>query len=202
MEVCKNGDLEHFIKMYGMDHKGGEKYSTLKKMRMLKEVASAMKYLHSLNVIHRDLKPGNVLVTANEETRVMDFGLSKLAMSTGITQTMRVGTSVYTAPEVLTGHYDEKVDVFSFGILMYVLLTEKWMPYGEENSVNGVEMMWDHDTIVRPSFEDILLCDNNLKNSKTFMAFQVGDHGDGKKAIWVGSVEMSCFPGQFSIWGH
>ena len=48
-------------------------------MKILKEVASAMKYLHSLNVIHRDLKLAIVLVKSNEETRVMDFGLSKLA---------------------------------------------------------------------------------------------------------------------------
>jgi len=188
MEVCKNGDLEHFIKMFKMKN-NGVKYSFSKKMRMLKEVASAMKYLHSLKVIHRDLKPANVLVTSDEETRVMNFGLSKLALDTGMTQKGRVGTSVYMAPEVLSGNYNEKVDVFSFGILMYVVLTEKWMPYGEEKSGNGdemraksdpkfrpdisvvaddgniqrhqriIQMMWDHDAKVRPSFEGILLSD-------------------------------------------
>ena len=184
MELCKKGDLERFLKFFFKEH-NETKYYIIEKMRMLKEIASAMKYLHSLNVIHRDLKPQNVLITASEETRVMDFGLSKLALNTGMTQTVRVGTSVYMAPEVLSGHYDEKVDVFSFGIMMFVVLTEKWMPYGEEMSINGVEMrvrkdpkfrpkieesvgdicshkdvlskMWDNEANKRPSFEEILL---------------------------------------------
>ena len=181
MELCKHGDLEHFLKLFSREH-NEQKYSIVEKMRMLKEIASAMKYLHSLNVIHRDLKPQNVLITDNEETRVMDFGLSKLALGTELTQTVRVGTSVFMAPEVLSGYYDEKVDVFSFGIMMYVVLTEKWKPYGEEMSVNGVELrvknnpdfrpnlsiyevishkeiickMWDNDSKMRPSFDDII----------------------------------------------
>ena len=112
-----------------------------------------MQFLHSKNVIHRDLKPENVLLTKDDSVRVMDFGLSKLVQDGSKTKTVRVGTSVYMAPEVvLGGHYDEKADCFSFGLLSYVVLTEQTSPFDVESTFN-LEMKIAQNPSFRPSFE-------------------------------------------------
>jgi len=96
------------------------------------QIAKAMSYLHSQNpsIIHRDLKPSNVLINKNGTCKLTDFGISRLV--TTVTLTANVGTFIYTAPEVWSGHYDEKIDVWSYGILLSELLTNK-VPFIEED---------------------------------------------------------------------
>jgi serine/threonine protein kinase len=89
-------------------------------------IALGMAALHKLNVIHRDLKPANVLLDENLDPKVTDFGLSKV-MTEGDTteQSHHGGTLSYKAPEVLLGepYYTQAVDVYSFAITMFVILT-------------------------------------------------------------------------------
>jgi len=106
------------------------------KLNILLGVASGMNYLHSLkpmSIIHRDLKPGNILLDKQLNGKVCDFGLSKMVnvQATLQSMTMNLGTLLYMAPEILgdSGHaYSTKVDVFSFGIIMYELFFEE-TPY-------------------------------------------------------------------------
>lgn len=68
-------------------------------MRILCEISSALSYIHERNIVHRDLKLQNVLMTANGEAKVMDFGLSKMFDDAQeMTKTMRIGTSIYMSP--------------------------------------------------------------------------------------------------------
>ena len=75
-------------------------------------IAKGMNYLHRLGVIHRDLKPGNVLIGGDWTPKIIDFGLSRIVDKE---MTRGVGTPIYTAPEVLAGRsYSNKADVYRF----------------------------------------------------------------------------------------
>lgn len=97
------------------------------KSRMAVQTAQAMEYLHQRNVIHRDLKPGNVLLAgANMDVRLSDFGLSRdLRSRTAMTAT-GYGTIVYAAPEVLLQDEQGKpCDVWSFGVILWEMSAEE-----------------------------------------------------------------------------
>jgi serine/threonine protein kinase len=86
-------------------------------------VSQAMEDLHSARIIHRDLKSGNILLDEDDLPRVCDFGL--VGFKTGATRTGYVGTAQWMAPEILRSSpfYDEKVDVYSFAVLLWEMLT-------------------------------------------------------------------------------
>ena len=89
-------------------------------LSLLQETASGLKYIHSVGVIHRDVKPNNVLIGGGNTAKLADYGISRVA-NTSNTMTS-VGTPIYTAPEVLRGdRYGFEADVYSFGLTIYSL---------------------------------------------------------------------------------
>ena len=94
---------------------------------IIRQVLSAITYCHSKGVVHRDLKPENVLIDMIQENgkiniKVIDFGTALfLAPQVRLKETM--GTPYYIAPEVLKGNYTEKCDVWSIGVILYILLS-------------------------------------------------------------------------------
>ncbi|HLY31866.1 MAG TPA: protein kinase [Ktedonobacterales bacterium] len=91
------------------------------------QIADALAYAHHRNVIHRDVKPANMLLHADGRVMLSDFGLAKI-----IDQTNRVarprnhpdaGTPEYMAPEQINGHSDERSDIYALGVVLYLLLT-------------------------------------------------------------------------------
>jgi len=101
-------------------------YSEKDASGIVRQISEGVKYLHSLNICHRDLKPENLLVAYDEGKEVIkiaDFGLSKIFSSDVFLETS-CGTPDYAAPEVLTGEsaYDVSVDLWSIGVITYVLL--------------------------------------------------------------------------------
>ncbi|KAM9992734.1 hypothetical protein ACTFIY_010168 [Dictyostelium cf. discoideum] len=118
MELVTGGEL--FDKIV---EKGS--YSEADAANLVKKIVSAVGYLHGLNIVHRDLKPENLLLKSKEnhlEVAIADFGLSKIIGQTLVMQTA-CGTPSYVAPEVLnaTG-YDKEVDMWSIGVITYILL--------------------------------------------------------------------------------
>jgi calcium/calmodulin-dependent protein kinase I len=104
---------------------------------LIKQVLSAVAYMHSEGVVHRDLKPENLLYhSTDEDSKIMisDFGLSKMEDS-GIMATA-CGTPGYVAPEVLAQKpYGKSVDVWSIGVISYILLCG-YPPFYDENDAN------------------------------------------------------------------
>jgi len=96
--------------------------------RVLKQLAEGLRYLHSKNLVHRDIKPDNILLTsfdlASAIVKITDFGFSK-SLRPDTLQTAGIGTPYYSAPEILhqKRHYGCNVDVWSFGVVAFELLT-------------------------------------------------------------------------------
>ena len=102
-------------------------------LRILRPVAAAIDYAHRRKVIHRDLKPGNILVTADGQAKVSDFGTAKALDATGVATTTLIGTPSHMAPEYIVGEaIDGRVDVFALGVVSYQLLTGT-LPFNGED---------------------------------------------------------------------
>jgi tetratricopeptide (TPR) repeat protein/tRNA A-37 threonylcarbamoyl transferase component Bud32 len=113
-------------------------------LAVFREVCRAVAYAHQRGVIHRDLKPGNVLVDAEGRPHVLDFGLAKAvgaAAERGVSVSGEfMGTLAYASPEHVRGDpdaIDVRSDVYSLGVILYQLLTGG-LPYGREGSTAAV----------------------------------------------------------------
>ena len=94
-------------------------------LKTLTAVGSAVAYVHSNGIVHRDIKPSNVLITREGVAKLADFGLAKIVDNDlGVVETGGVGTPVFVAPEILAGRrYDQRADIYSLGVLSYILFT-------------------------------------------------------------------------------
>lgn len=103
---------------------------TLKmKIKIIKQILSAMLYLHSNGIVHRDLKSHNILLDENLNVKLCDFGLASPKTDLNSGSVKFSGTPAYMAPEIFQKkNYDEKVDVFAFGTLVWEIMTRK-IPY-------------------------------------------------------------------------
>jgi serine/threonine protein kinase len=123
MELCSGGDL------YSRDP-----YTEEEAARIASATLSAIAYMHSKNVVHRDLKYENILFvndSPKSEIKLIDFGLSKVyGDNTQLTD--GVGTIYTMAPEVLKGNYSQKADVWSIGVITYMLLSSQMPFYGRK----------------------------------------------------------------------
>ncbi|KAH3762004.1 serine/threonine protein kinase [Pelomyxa schiedti] len=104
-------------------------------------ICSGMQHLHSMSIIHRDLKPENILVAdaKNWHVKIADFGLSRPVSKDNQTVTSKQGTRAYSALEQDQAHHTFKVDCFSFGIILWELMTGK--------RLLGGRPAWDIDAI-------------------------------------------------------
>ncbi|KAH3731369.1 Serine/threonine-protein kinase CTR1 [Pelomyxa schiedti] len=105
-------------------------------------IAQGVEYLHSLHpqIIHRDLKPDNILLDDHNTPKICDFGVSRERAEEDLTMT-KIGTPLYCAPEVMTlGKYNEKADVYSFGMLLFFMVTGNH-PFASEGVLSGYQIM-------------------------------------------------------------
>ena len=142
------------------------------------DLSSAMKEVHSVGIIHRDLKLENILLDENNKIKVSDFGLCTLMTvdNESKTRTQMTGTLKYMAPELVQEKtdYDEKVDVYAFGVVVFLILTKGEFPKisladvgaGKKadipSSISGfardlINKCWSYEASDRPSFAEI--CD-------------------------------------------
>ena len=150
-EYCPGGNLNERL-----TRPSSEKMN----LKWMSELAAGLSYLHSVNVIHRDLKPENVLLTATDNVKLADFGLAREFIALKQTKAQRddgswmttyiqyymesvLGTPYWMAPEVFYGHYTEKADVFSLGVLFFAILERDFIEcdrkkfYGAFTLVSG-----------------------------------------------------------------
>ena len=130
IEYCPGGNLNERLARPSTEYMN---------IKWMSQTAAALAYLHSREVVHRDLKLENVLLTAAEDVKLADFGLARQYIALKPTYTQQYdgswmtsytqyymnsanGTRHWMAPEVFTGHYTDKADVFSLGALFYAIL--------------------------------------------------------------------------------
>jgi eukaryotic-like serine/threonine-protein kinase len=152
---------ENGVKFFAMQFIEGEdlgKYIQHKKsiavpivIDYAKQICRGLRYAHTMNVIHRDIKPQNVLVDKNNVCHITDFGIAKIFQSASLTITgMAVGTPEYMSPEQAEGgELDAQTDIYSVGIVMYELLTKR-PPFTGANAV-AIAYKQVHEFPVPPS---------------------------------------------------
>ena len=141
------------------------------------DVSRALEYIHALGLLHRDLKPLNILLDDNDRAVVCDFGLARVKSNV---MSCELGTMQWVAPEILTAgnRYTQSVDVYAFGIIMWELLTSenpyhglhpvqlanmvlkfKMRPEIPENTPEDLKTLitrcWDQDPNNRPPFKEL-----------------------------------------------
>jgi calcium-dependent protein kinase len=155
MEECLGGE---FFDRLAQRAQNLNMYTEKDAARIFKQILSAVNYLHAHGVCHRDLKPENILFSTIEEDsqlKLIDFGLSKVFNGDDNTMKGTVGTTFYMAPEVITGKYNEKCDVWACGVILYIMLCGK-PPFYSKNEVELkqkiCEMKYDFNF---PEFQNI-----------------------------------------------
>ncbi|EDO18670.1 hypothetical protein Kpol_1055p25 [Vanderwaltozyma polyspora DSM 70294] len=189
MEYCENRTLYDLIHSENLSGQRNEYW------RLFRQILEALSYIHSQGIIHRDLKPMNIFFDQSRNIKIGDFGLAKnVHRSLDISKlesqsvagsadnlTSAIGTALYVATEVLTGkgHYNEKIDMYSLGIIFFEMVhpfstgmervmilkdlrsPEIKFPSGFDNSRLKTEkriitMLLDHDPSKRPDAQALL----------------------------------------------
>lgn len=129
MEFVEGEDLKRYVERRG-------KLALEQAISIVKQICQGLQAAHSEDVIHRDLKPQNILVDSDGRVRIMDFGLARTFENTSLTRTgTLVGTADYMSPEqVRGGPIDTRSDLFAAGIIFYELLTGV-LPFAAESTV-------------------------------------------------------------------
>jgi len=131
MEFVDGADLKSLLDRHG-------RFTPKEAITVVKQVCQGLQAAHAEGVIHRDLKPQNILVGRDKRVRIVDFGLARSLEQSGITRTGAVlGTPHYMSPEqALGGQSDERSDIFAVGVVLYELLTGE-LPFPAENMVQS-----------------------------------------------------------------
>ncbi|KAI5123074.1 hypothetical protein M0805_000508 [Coniferiporia weirii] len=139
-ELCEFGNFAHFLSEYG------HHFARLEEARVWKifaDISSGLRFIHHVNIVHFDLKPANVFITAAGRFKIGDFGMasvwprpSRLEDGSSVDDTAasrnngfeREGDKMYLAAEVLQGKYGKETDIFSFGMMMLETATNIVVP--------------------------------------------------------------------------
>ncbi|HIE43533.1 MAG TPA: serine/threonine protein kinase [Candidatus Omnitrophica bacterium] len=154
-EVGKSGEFHYFSMNYVDGNTLEEeisknKISLRRSLEIIIEVAKALQYAHSMGIIHRDVKPSNILIDKNGGVHVGDFGIAKRSkprfettQTTGI-----IGTPHYMSPEQAKGRtVDQRSDIFSLGVVFYEMLTKR-VPFDGDTVLNILKKLLEEDPIL------------------------------------------------------
>jgi serine/threonine protein kinase/tetratricopeptide (TPR) repeat protein len=130
MEYIPGQDLKGLIRQTGQLTVG-------KALSIGKQICEGLAEAHSLGVVHRDLKPGNVMIDRSGQARIMDFGIARAAKGKGLTGAgVMIGTPEYMSPQQVEGQdVDLRSDLYSLGVILYEMLTAR-VPFDGETALS------------------------------------------------------------------
>ncbi|GLU21034.1 hypothetical protein SLE2022_371990 [Rubroshorea leprosula] len=178
MELCAGGELFHRLEKYG-------RFAETEARILFRHLMQVVLYCHEIGVVHRDLKPENILLATKaslSQIKLADFGLATY-IKPGQSLLGTVGSPFYIAPEVLAGGYNQAADVWSAGVILYILLSGTPPFWGKTKSrifdaVRAAALRfpsnpWDH---ISESARNLVRGMLNTDPSQRFTAQQVLDH--------------------------
>ena len=196
MDLVQGITLKNYIDMKG-------KLDIREALNISVQIASGLSAAHENRIIHRDIKPQNIIMSRDGKVKVTDFGIAKVADSTTVTTTA-AGTVHYISPEQARGGYsDERSDIYSLGITMYEMVTGR-VPFEGETNV-AVALMHIQSEITPPrqlepsipvSFEKIILKCTQKKPERRYASAReliadlrkVLTHPDGEYVVIPGAI--------------
>ena len=132
-ECCNGGDLLGFIEK---KKKNNLRITEKETAKIIKKIGEGIKYLNFFGIVHRDIKPENILFSQEDEIKtlkIIDLGVCQ-TLTYGQTTNDPIGTNGYISPEIyLHKDYSFKTDIWSLGIILYLLITEGILPFDNEN---------------------------------------------------------------------
>lgn len=169
MELVEGITLKEYINLNG-------RLSMQQAIDFSIQIASGLEAAHEHHVIHRDIKPQNIIVSKSGNIKVTDFGIAKAATSTTMSTT-GIGSVHYISPEQARGGYsDERSDIYSLGITMYEMVTGR-VPFEGDTNVAIALMHIQNDMIpprqlypdIYPSFEKIIMKASQKKPERRYL---------------------------------
>ncbi len=169
MELVEGITLKEYINLNG-------RLNMAQAIDFSMQIASGLEAAHEHHVIHRDIKPQNIIVSKSGNIKVTDFGIAKAATSTTMSTT-GIGSVHYISPEQARGGYsDERSDIYSLGITMYEMVTGR-VPFEGDTNVAIALMHIQNDMIpprelypdIYPSFEKIIMKATQKKPERRYL---------------------------------
>lgn len=161
LEYCQGGDLSHFVKKNG--RLGEERV-----LYFMRQLCSGLKHLRSLNLMHRDLKPQNLLLSTSKDEegkvvlKIADFGFARDLSIHGLADTL-CGSPLYMAPEILQyKQYDVKADLWSVGAILFELVSGV-PPYTGSNHIQLLKSIEQKEARLPPDLELSVPCRHLIK---------------------------------------
>lgn len=178
MELCAGGELFHQLKRFG-------RYPEHEAKVLFRHLMQVVMHCHEMGIVHRDLKPENILLSTkslSSPIKLADFGLATYTKP-GQSLHGTVGSPFYIAPEVLVGGYNQAADVWSAGVILYILLSGMPPFWGKTKSkifdavraaiLHFPPDLWDH---LSPSARDLITRMLCVDPAKRLTAKEVLDH--------------------------
>jgi serine/threonine protein kinase len=151
MEYLEGGTLKQRLRSLQQD---AQRIPRRELLRIVSEVAEGLAYAHQFGILHRDVKPANVLLTRDGRAVLTDFGIARMVMSVELTRTgVGVGTPEYMSPEQARGEgADERADIYSLGVMAYEMVAGR-VPFTADTPL-AVVLKHLNDALPPPSSID------------------------------------------------
>lgn len=185
MEYCDNGDLKCF--------QNKKKFHEYKALVLARQIKNALLYLYENNILHRDLKPHNILLDDNYNIKLTDFGFAKETdySQNDILEQTYCGSPLYMSPELLNNNgYNTKSDIWSFGVILYELISGTFPFFAKsikELSIN----------IKKNEFKIPLNINNEISKELSDLLYKIFDKNVDTRINWIDIFKHEWFADTF-----